>query len=47
MAKSSKRPASYDLKAADRKRNLAIQIGLTAIVIIVAVGLVLLHRHQR
>ncbi len=41
MAKSSKRPASYDLKAADRKRNLAIQIGLTAIVVLFAVGLVL------
>ena len=39
MAKSSKRPASYDLKAADRKRNLAIRIGLTATVIVVAVGL--------
>ena len=33
--------ASYDLKAADRKRNLAIQIGLTAIVVIFAVALVL------
>lgn len=40
MAKSSKRPAKYDLKAADRKRNLAIQIGLTAVVVIFAVGLV-------
>ncbi len=41
MANKSKRPASYDLKAADRKRNLAIQIGLTAIVVIFAVALVL------
>ncbi len=41
MAKSSKRPASYDLKAADRKRNLGIQIGLTAIVVIFAVALFL------
>jgi protein-disulfide isomerase len=40
VAKSSKRPAKYDLKAADRKRNLAIQIGLTAVVVIFAVGLV-------
>lgn len=39
MAKSSK-PAKYDLKAADRKRNMAVQIGLTAIVVIFAVGLV-------
>lgn len=31
----------YDLKAADRKRNLAVQIGLTAIVVIFAVALVL------
>jgi protein-disulfide isomerase len=36
-----KRQASYDLKAADRKRNLAIQIGLTSIVVIFAVALVL------
>ncbi|HYR17627.1 MAG TPA: hypothetical protein VEQ67_25940, partial [Mycobacterium sp.] len=40
MATKPKR-ASYDLKAADRKRNLAIQIGLTAIVVIFAVALVL------
>ena len=31
----------YDLRAADRKRNLAVQIGLTAIVVIFAVALVL------
>jgi protein-disulfide isomerase len=41
VANKPKRPASYDLKAADRKRNLAIQIGLTAIVVIFAVALVL------
>ncbi|MCW2563153.1 MAG: protein-disulfide isomerase [Mycobacterium sp.] len=40
MATKPKR-ASYDLKAADRKRNLAIQIGLTSIVVIFAVALVL------
>ncbi len=31
----------YDLRASDRKRNLAVQIGLTAIVVVFAVGLVL------
>jgi protein-disulfide isomerase len=41
VATKPKRPARYDLKAADRKRNLAIQIGLTAVVVIFAVGLVL------
>jgi protein-disulfide isomerase len=40
VANKPKRPA-YDLKAADRKRNLTIQIGLTAIVLLFAVGLVL------
>jgi protein-disulfide isomerase len=35
------KPKRYDLKAADRKRNLAIQIGLTSIVVIFAVALVL------
>jgi len=30
----------YDLRASDRKRNLAVQIGLTAIVVIFAVALV-------
>jgi protein-disulfide isomerase len=34
------KPKRYDLKAADRKRSLAIQIGLTAIVVIFAVVLV-------
>ena len=41
MASKPKRPARYDLKAADRRRNLLVQIGLTAIVVIFAVGLVL------
>ena len=41
MAAKPKRPARYDLKAQDRKRNLAIQIGLTAIVVVFAVALVL------
>ena len=38
MANKTKR---YDLKAADRRRNMLIQVGLTAVVIIFAVGLVL------
>lgn len=38
---NSKKTAKYDLKAADRKRNLAVQIGLTSIVVIFAVALVL------
>ena len=41
MATKPKKTAKYDLKAADRKRNLAVQIGLTAIVVIFAVALVL------
>jgi protein-disulfide isomerase len=41
VATKPKRPASYDLKAADRKRNRAIQIGLTSVVVIFAVALVL------
>ena len=41
VATKPKKNASYDLKAADRRRNLLIQIGLTAIVVIFAVGLVL------
>ena len=40
MANKSKRPASYDLKAANRKSNLWIQIGLTALVIAIGAGLV-------
>jgi protein-disulfide isomerase len=41
VATKPKRPAKYDLKSADRKRNLAIQIGLTAAVVVFAVALVL------
>jgi protein-disulfide isomerase len=41
VATKPKKQARYDLKAADRKRNLAIQIGLTSIVVIFAVVLVL------
>lgn len=41
MANKPKRQASYDLKAADRKRNLLIQIGLTSVVVVFAVALVL------
>jgi protein-disulfide isomerase len=40
VAAKPKKNARYDLKAADRKRNLAIQIGLTSIVVIFAVVLV-------
>ena len=36
-----KKTAKYDLKAADRKRNVLIQIGLTAVVVVFAVALVL------
>lgn len=41
MPTNSKRPPRYDLKAADRRRNLLVQIGLTGIVVVFAVGLVL------
>ena len=41
MASKPKRPARYDLKAADRRRNLLVQVGLTAIVVVFAVVLVL------
>lgn len=41
MATKPKKPARYDLKAADRRRNIAIQIGLTAVVVVFAVALVL------
>jgi protein-disulfide isomerase len=40
VATKPKRPASYDLNAAGRRRDLAIKIGLTAIVVIFAVVLV-------
>jgi protein-disulfide isomerase len=38
---TSKRPVRYDLKKQDRRRNLLIQLGLTAVVVIFAVALVL------
>jgi protein-disulfide isomerase len=41
VATKPKKNARYDLKAADRKRNLLVQIGLTSIVVIFAVVLVL------
>jgi protein-disulfide isomerase len=41
VATKPKKNESFDLRAADRRRNLAIQIGLTAVVVIFAVGLVL------
>lgn len=41
MANKPKKNARYDLKAADRKRNLFIQIGLTSVVVLFAVALVL------
>jgi protein-disulfide isomerase len=41
VATKPKKNARYDLKAADRKRNMLIQIGLTAVVVIFAVALVL------
>ena len=41
VATKPKNNARYDLKAADRKRNLFIQIGLTSVVVIFAVVLVL------
>jgi len=39
-AAKSKRPASYDLNAAGRRRDLLVRIGLTAIVMLFAVVLV-------
>lgn len=41
MATKPKKNAKYDLRAADRRRNLLIQIGLTAVVVVFAVALVL------
>lgn len=41
MATKPKKNARYDLNAADRRRNLFIQVGLTAIVVLLGVGLVL------
>jgi protein-disulfide isomerase len=40
VATKPKRPASYDLSAAGRRRDLAVRTGLTAIVVIFAVVLV-------
>lgn len=40
MASPSKKTPGYDLKAADRRRNVMIQVGLTAVVVIFAVALV-------
>jgi protein-disulfide isomerase len=40
VATKSKKNASYDLKAADRRRDLLVRVGLTAIVALVAVVLV-------
>lgn len=40
-ARKSNKNARYDLKAADRRRNVFIQIGLTAVVVVFAVALVL------
>jgi protein-disulfide isomerase len=39
-AAKSKRPASYDLNAAGRRRDLLVRLGLTAIVVLFAVVLV-------
>ena len=41
MATNKKSSPRYDLKAQDRKRDLAIKVGLTALVALFAVGLVL------
>ncbi len=41
MAINKKSTPRYDLKAQDRRRNLFVQLGLTAIVVLFAVGLVL------
>jgi protein-disulfide isomerase len=41
VATKPKKNARYDLNVADRRRNLLIQIGLTATVVLVGVGLVL------
>lgn len=41
MPTKPKKTPRYDLKAADRKRNLFVQIGLTAVVVVFAVALVL------
>jgi protein-disulfide isomerase len=40
VASKPKRPAGYGLRAADHKRNLLMQVGLVAIVVVFAVGLI-------
>lgn len=40
MASKPKRPGNSGLRAADHKRNLAMQIGLVAVVVVFAVGLI-------
>ncbi|MCB0927510.1 MAG: thioredoxin domain-containing protein [Mycolicibacterium insubricum] len=47
MAKTPKRPATYDLKAADRRRDLMVKVGLTAVVIIFAVAMVFVILHNK
>ncbi|MEB3049681.1 thioredoxin domain-containing protein [Mycolicibacter sp. MYC123] len=51
MASKPKRPGASGLRANDHKRNLAMQIGLIAVVVIFAVGLisyiVLSNNHKR
>jgi protein-disulfide isomerase len=41
VATNKKSSPRYDLKAQDRKRDLAVRLGLTALVVLFAVGLVL------
>lgn len=41
VASKPKKNARYDLKAADRKRNLFVQIGLTSVVVLFAAALIL------
>ena len=41
MATNKKSTPRYDLNAQDRKRDLAILLGLTTLVVLFAVGLVL------
>ena len=41
MATNKKSSPRYDLKAQDRKRDMAVKVGLTALVVVFAVGLVL------
>lgn len=47
MANTPKRPATYDLKAADRRRDLLVKVGLTAVVIIFAVAMVMVILHNK